>query len=77
MCFTVIDHGLDYRTGKRCFEVLFDEKEAVNLKLDELDRAVINTPIKSVADVFQDWQIMAFRWQQQFPPTESKPDEQA
>ena len=72
MCFIVTDHGLDYRTGKRRFEVFFDEKEAAALQLDALDRAVINTPIGSVADIFQDWQILAFRWQQQFPPTQDK-----
>lgn len=55
----------DLLTGDRTVIVTVPKSSLVNINLDPLDRAVINSPEESVADMLQSLQILAFREQQQ------------
>lgn len=65
MCFEVTNYGLNPMTGKQEYKILFDPMEAASINFDALDSAVVNAPIKTLADLFQTWERLAFRYQQQ------------
>jgi hypothetical protein len=60
-----VDVREDFATGDKLLFVRVPRLDLQNIKLDSFDRAVINTPIQSAADVFQDLEILARRQAEQ------------
>lgn len=55
----------DFSTGDKLIYARVPRRDLVEIKLDALDRAVLNQPEETAADIFQSLQLLAFRQQQQ------------
>lgn len=60
-----VEHTEDMATGDRTFIVKLPRKDMVDIQLDRWDKAVINSPAETAADILQSLQILAFRQSQQ------------
>lgn len=62
--FTVTEHPTTYG-GKRKFTVEYDELELASVKLYDWDMAVLNDRVRNVSDIFQNWELLARRYEEQ------------
>lgn len=62
----------DFQTGDKVVVARVPKADLVEIKLDPLDRAVLDTPTKTAADIFQDLEILARRQAEQANDTEEE-----
>lgn len=62
--FTVTEHPPAYGR-KRKFTVEYDELELASVKLYDWDMAVLNDKVRNVSDIFQNWELLARRYEEQ------------